>query len=225
MEAALLITLLWVAFGATHITLSSMRLRPRIVGAIGERPFQGLYSLIAFATLVPLIWIYFANKHAGPWLWEPLGRGAVSRWGIYVLMGTAFTMLIAGGAKPSPASVVPGAATVTGIHRITRHPVVMGLGLFGLTHLLPNGSAADVAFFGGFLLFALIGARHQDQRKLRTGTAEFKSFHDNTVFIPFTGRDTLKGLREIPIWAYAAGVGITIALRYLHTTFFGGGLS
>ena len=43
------IVLLWVAFAATHMGLSSVGLRPRLTALLGERPFQGVYSLIAFA--------------------------------------------------------------------------------------------------------------------------------------------------------------------------------
>ncbi len=59
---------LWLAFGATHIGLSSVRFRPRLHAALGERSFLGVYSLIAFATFVPVVWYYFAHKHAGPLL-------------------------------------------------------------------------------------------------------------------------------------------------------------
>ena len=73
----------------------------------------------------------------------------------------------------------------------------MGLGIFGLLHLIPNGNAADVAFFGGFPIFAVIGCWHQDQRKLATGPAGYRQFHRETPFMPFTGRTTLQGIREL----------------------------
>ena len=42
MTAALVIVLLWVAFGATHMGLSSRRLRPRLVAALGAGGFAGV---------------------------------------------------------------------------------------------------------------------------------------------------------------------------------------
>jgi uncharacterized membrane protein len=100
--------------------------------------------------------------------------------------------------------------------------MVMAFVVFALTHLLPNGSSADVAFFGGFAAFALIGAAHQDQRKLVTGPAGYRDFYDHTPFLPFTGRDTLAGLRELSPIAVVAGILLATTIRYFHASWFGG---
>ena len=49
--------------------LSSLRVRGRLVAALGERGFLGVYTLVAFATFVPLVGFYFSHKHEGPFLW------------------------------------------------------------------------------------------------------------------------------------------------------------
>ena len=46
MNPVLTIVLLWLAFGTSHIVLSSLWLRGRLVAALGEKGFLGLYSLI-----------------------------------------------------------------------------------------------------------------------------------------------------------------------------------
>ena len=69
MGATAFIGILWLAFAATHMVLSSVQLRPRLISVLGERPYQGLYSTVALLLFVPLVWVYFANKHAGPELW------------------------------------------------------------------------------------------------------------------------------------------------------------
>jgi len=66
--------------------LSSLPVRQRPVAALGERPFQGVCSLVAFAVFVPLVWTFFAHKHMGRWLWI-VTRGAALRWTLYVGMG------------------------------------------------------------------------------------------------------------------------------------------
>jgi len=142
------IVLLWSGFAGTHLVLSSLPVRQRIVARVGEGPFRGLYSLVAFAFFVPLVRTFFAHKHAGRWLWL-VERGTGLRGAIYAGMGLAFVMLVASLVRPSPAGVVPGDPTPRGVYRITRHPLVMSIALFGALHLLPNGSTADVAFFGG----------------------------------------------------------------------------
>ena len=220
MGPTIAIALLWLGFAASHMGLSSLRVRPRLVARMGEGPFLGFYSLVSFLFFVPLVWVYLAHRHAGPWLWAVPMTTPV-RWAVNVAMGVAFVLLVAGFARPSPASFRGGAPTARGVQRITRHPVFMAFGILGLAHLVPNGSAADVAFFGGFPLFAVIGARHQDQRKLATGGASFRAFHEATPFLPFTGRATLRGIREMPPLVIGAGVVLAVAVRYAHPLWFG----
>ena len=113
--------------------------------------------------------MYFAHKHEGPWLWV-LPRTTFLVWCTYLGMALAFVLAVAAFVRPSPASVIPGDPTPRGIYRITRHPLLMALALFGLVHLPLNGSSADVAFFGGFAVFSPLGAWHQDRRKLAMNT-------------------------------------------------------
>ena len=215
------IVLLWAGFAATHIALSSVRLRGGLVARLGERPFQGLYSLVAFAFFVPLVVTFFRHKHAGRWLWV-VERGPALRWTLYVGMAVAFVLLVASFVRPSPAAIVPGDPTPHGVYRLTRHPLIMALALFGALHVLPNGTTADVAFFGGFVAFGLLGAWHQDRRKLALGTPGFERFHAATPFLPFTGRDTLRGLRELSPAIVGAGIALTVVVRWLHPSWFGG---
>lgn len=210
---------LWVVFALTHVGLSSTRLRPRIVSRIGERPFQALYSVLALAIFVPLVSVYFANKHAGAQI-LPFERGLVLRWIADAGIGMGVVLLVAGFVQPSPASAVPGSPAPRGIHRITRHPVMMAMALYGFFHLLGNGSSTDVAFFGGFVWFPLLGAWHQDRRKLIEDRPGFRAFYEGTPFWPFTGR-TLQGLREIPAWTLLIGVALAVGVRWFHAPWFG----
>lgn len=214
------IVALWIAFAASHMGLSSLRLRPRLVAALGPGGFLGLYSLIALAIFVPMVSLYFGNKHAGPHLWY-LGAVPGLRWAVYIGMGAALVLAVAGLIRPSPATMLSSSTEVAGVYRITRHPLFMGVGLFGLLHLLgASVNAAELAFFGGLPLFALVGCAHQDRRKLATDGEGFRSFHDQTPFLPFTGRETLRGLAEMPL-ALALGVGLTVLLRSFHGAWFG----
>jgi uncharacterized membrane protein len=215
------IVLLWLGFAGSHLMLSSTPVRRRLVARMGEQPFRGLYSLVAFAFFIPLVTTYFMHKHAGPVLWTlPHGPALIAI--VYVAMAFAFVLIAAGLMQPSPAFVVPGEATPRAVHRITRHPVMMGLALIGLAHLLPNGSATDVAFFGGVVLFALVGSAHQDRRKLASGDERFRRFYEETPFFPFTGPASLRGLRGLFPAAAAVGVGVACIVRYFHASWFGG---
>ena len=109
-----------------------------------------------------------------------------------------------------------GAHRVFGIARITRHPLMMGFALFSLTHLFVGGQPIDVAFFGGFFLFAVGGAWHQD-RRLIAENEPFAAFAQETPFVPFGGPGRLRGLRELSLWVWVVGIASTFLFRtYLH---------
>jgi len=216
----LALALLWLGFGGSHVLLSSVRLRPRLVSSLGALPFLGVYSLVAFAFFVPLVWLYFTHRHAGPLLWAP-GVGEVGRWVIYAGMAVAFVLFVSSLLQPGPAALVAGPATPRGVYRITRHPQNMGIALFGALHLVPNGFATDVAFFGGLAAFAVLGSWHQDRRKRVQGPPGYAAFAAATPFLPFTGRETLQGLRELSPLAVALGVGATWLVRHFHARWFG----
>jgi uncharacterized membrane protein len=214
------IVALWIAFAATHMTLSSLGLRPRLLERLGERGFQAVYSVVALVLFVSLVRLYAGNKHAGPELWslgDLPGVHAIMALGMLV----ALTLAVAGMLTPSPAAMLPGKTEVKGVFRITRHPLTMGIGLFGLMHLLgAQVHAAELAFFGGFVVFALLGCRHQDQRKLVTAGEEFRRFYEQTPFLPFTGPGALQGVKQMPV-PIVVGIVATALLFYFHSALFG----
>ena len=68
MDAVALIGFWAALFLMTHLGISSAAIRPRLVGAIGEQPYRGIYSLVSFATFVPLVVVFARHKHAGAML-------------------------------------------------------------------------------------------------------------------------------------------------------------
>jgi len=223
MDTALLIAALWLAFAGSHMVLSSRRLRPRIVAALGdERRFRGLYSLVALGIFVPLVAIYFRHKHEGPYIGTLAGVPGL-RALMFASMAVAFAMVVAGLARPSPASVVPGRTEVRGIYHVTRHPVLMALGLYGLLHLCVVAvNTTELAFFAGFPLFVWVGAQHQDRRKL-AANPDFKRFYEATPYLPFSRPGgVVAALREQPI-SIALGAALAVVVRWFHPQLFGPG--
>jgi uncharacterized membrane protein len=146
------------------------------------------------------------------------------RWLVYVGMAAAFALLVGGLVRPSPASIAPGSSEVRGVFHVTRHPVLMSFGLYGLLHLCVVAvNAAELAFFAGFPLFVLIGTRHQDARKLATGAPGFRAFHEATSWLPFTRpAGVARALREQPV-PIALGVATAVVVRWFHPALFGPG--
>lgn len=227
MGAAVVIGLLWIAFAGVHLVLSSARLRPRLRAQLGEPAFRGLYSAAALGTFVPLVWTFATHKHAGPVLWATLGPPTLARWAAYALMALACVLVIAsllpGSAAPSSMAAPHAATEPRGVLRITRHPMLAGIGCFGAAHLLVNGSLGDVLFFGGFPLFCWVGARHQDARLARE-KAGYAALVDRTGIVPFAavlrGRQRVVA-RELPAVAVAVGLLVFVVLRSWHGTLFG----
>ena len=149
MTAAAWIAFWWGMFAGTHMVLSSLPARARLIDRLGEKGFVGLYSLIAFATFVPLVWVYLGNRHAGSLVWNLAAAPGVRP--LSMLLAVLGIAAVVGGVlHPSPALVgIKQAWGARGLTRITRHPLFMGIALWALSHLLLNGFVTDVVFFGG----------------------------------------------------------------------------
>ena len=214
----------WIAFwlgmfAGTHMVLSSLPLRGTLIARLGEQTFVRLYSLVALATFIPLVWVYLGNRHAGGVMWNLAAAPGVR------LLAVALSVLgiatIAGGVlHPSPALVgIKQAWGARGLTRITRHPLFMGIALWALSHLLLNGFLTDVLFFGGLLAFSLAGAAHQDARKRATEEERLGQFFAESSFWPFAaiiaGRNRLIW-RELPWIALAIGAAVALGIYALH---------
>ncbi len=226
MDATVWIALWAVLFLASHLIISSSAVRSRLIGAVGEQPYRGIYSLIAFATLGPLIYEFARNKHAGPLLWA-LRAVAPIRGLAWLLMLTALILLVGSFITPNPGVIgaPKGGSEPRGLLKITRHPGLVGFSLFGIAHLLMNGRAGDVIFFGLFPALGIIGGMHQDRRKIRELDDRYREFVAKTSFVPFAaligGRVRWAG-NDMPWAAIGAGVVLTVAIVAVHPMIFGG---
>ncbi len=218
---------LWAAlFLGTHLVISSSRVRPRLVAAVGEQRYRGIYSLVAFATLGPLIYEFAYHKHAGPMLWF-FRDSAPMRTLTWILMFLALILIVASFINPNPGGIGAPASNLEphGVLKITRHPGLVAFSLFGLAHLLMNGWAGDVFFFGMFPVIAIIGGKHQDRRKLREMGDRYRNFMAKTSFMPFgallAGRQRWSST-DTPWIPIAIGLALALAIVFLHPWMFGG---
>lgn len=206
------------------MVLSSLPVRTRLIARLGEKAFLGLYSLVALATLVPLVWVYFENRHAGGLVWNLVAAPGVRP--IAMLLAVAgIALILPGVLHPSPALAgIKQAWGSRGLTRITRHPLFTGIALWAVSHMLLNGFVTDLLFFGGLAVFALAGAAHQDARKRVTDPARLATFFAETSFWPFAaivaGRNRL-AWSEVPWIALAVGAAIAVGIYALHPWIFG----
>ncbi|MGD0075736.1 MAG: NnrU family protein [Candidatus Binataceae bacterium] len=216
----------WTAlFLITHLGISSAEVRPRMIKALGANAFRGIYSLISLVTFIPLIVVFGYHKHAGPMIWNlrPVLPARVLAW---LLMLAAVILLVDGIIHPAPSSMgarVSGKAR--GIIKLTRHPLFVASVLFGLAHMLMNGWAGDLIFFGSFVVLGVVGGWHQDNRKISELGDSYQRLIDETSFMPgaaiWAGRQRWEP-GDTPWRSIVIGVVLTIMLVTVHPMFFGG---
>ncbi len=151
-----------IAFVGTHFALSHP-LRGPLVRRIGEGPFLGLYSLVAFVTLG---WMVFAFRAAPAS--DLMGTGEAG-WIAASLLTLAALLLFLGSLVRNPALPGKPASAArrepTGVFRVTRHPMMWGFALWALAHLLLGWSWRTTIVAVAVGVLALVGAHLQDRKK------------------------------------------------------------
>jgi uncharacterized membrane protein len=219
-----------VFFLAIHFGVSGTRLRDRIVGAIGEKRFGGLFALVS---LIGLIWLGRAYSHAPhiPLWGQLIGLEPAA----IALVLIAFAFIVIGVSTPSPTSVgresqLTREVQVRGISRITRHPFLWGTALWALVHFVINGDAASSILFGSLLVLALGGTASIDAKRRRKFGEQWDSFARQTSNVPFAailaGRNRLgPALREIGVVRPLLALGVFAVIFALHGYLFGAPLT
>jgi uncharacterized membrane protein len=174
-----------VLFVGSHFSLSSTAIRDTITARTGLWPFLGLYSVIAIASLIWMIWAYVNAPYMELW---PQTRW--TRWWPSLVMPLALILMAYGYAAPNPTMVgqqIRAAARdpAPGILKITRHPIMWGIALWALSHIPANGDVAALILFGGMALLALGGAAHLDHRRRTTQPDGWQRFAAVTSYTPF----------------------------------------
>src|SRR5712672_4051015 len=120
-------------------TLTTLRAaRSALIGRLGEGPYKGLYSLISAVGLVLIVWGFGRYRSAGYiQVWNP--PFAIFHPIALVLLWFAFVALAATYAPPSR------------IKATLRHPMLVAVKVWALSHLLVNGDLGSMLLFAGLL--------------------------------------------------------------------------
>lgn len=187
-------------FVGAHLGISSTSLRPRLVAAVGERAYQGIFSLVALITIVLLIWTY-GEAPRYDYLWLPDPR---LYWVPKILMAVAFIAMIGGFMVKNPTAVgMEGILedpeqrdhVAKGLLRITRHPFQWSVVLWSTSHIVANGDTVSVVFFAAFGVLSLLGTVAIDRKKAAALGENWAHFAAVTSNLPFaavlSGRNRL----------------------------------
>ncbi|RKE37038.1 putative membrane protein [Paraburkholderia sp. BL23I1N1] len=205
-----------VAFVGSHFLLSHP-LRGRLVSAIGEAGFQGIYSLVAFVTLGWLIFSYGKAPLTAP-LW-PVGDGL---WAVATVVMLIASILLLGSLIRNPALPTggrPGAfpETARGVYAVTRHPMMWSFALWGLCHIAVFPVAKSIIVATAIVILALVGAALQDRKKERLQPDLWPVWESKTSYLPFAaiaaGRARLGGFG---LHALLGGLVVWLVATWAH---------
>lgn len=131
-----------ILFLGVHTFTTLRGARAAVIGRLGEGGYKGLYSLISAAGLV-LIFVGFGQYRSAGYIqvWNPPFSlfhpiALFLLWFAFVALTSAY----------APASRIKS---------ILRHPMLVGVKAWALSHLLVNGDLGSMLLFGGLLAWAV----------------------------------------------------------------------
>jgi uncharacterized membrane protein len=217
-------------FLGIHFGISGTRLRDRLVGMIGEKPFRGLFALTSIAGLTWLIWAYSTAPYVRLWgrliALEPLAPPLVFAAVVFVVIGIVTPSPTRVGMESQLTRDVP----VRGMTRITRHPFLWGTALWAFVHFVINGHLASSIVFGSLMVLAVAGTSSIDAKRRRAYGERWERFAEQTSNVPFLAiiarRNNLSpAAHEIGIVRPALAIAVFAALYLLHGRLFGAPLT
>jgi uncharacterized membrane protein len=138
-----------IVFIGAHSFTMAREPRARAIAQLGEGAYKGLYSLASLIGLVLIIWGYGEYRESGYiQVWNP------PVWARHLSVPLVWLGFVA-----FAAAYLPGR-----IKRALKHPMLAGLKIWALAHLLANGDLGSMLLFGGLLAWA-VAARISTKRR------------------------------------------------------------
>lgn len=197
MGLAVMVLGLAVFIGA-HVFITMRTARAAAIARLGENLYKGLFSLVSIVGVV-LIGAGFAEYRSSGWIavWDPPN---FTRHLTVLLMWPALILVTA--------AYIPG-----DIKRTLKNPMLAGIKLWAVGHLISNGDLGSIILFGSILAWAVydritlkrrddpgsppipIGGRRNDWIAIAVGTVFFFAlglvFHPLVIGVPAFGTPAL----------------------------------
>jgi uncharacterized membrane protein len=128
------------AFLGSHTLVALRPQRAAVIARTGEGAYRGLFSLVSLLGIL-LIGYGFALYRAGGFIdiWMP------PRWTRHVTGLLVWPAIIA----------IVAAYVPSEIKRVLKHPMLVGVKLWAVAHLLSNGDLGSIILFGSILAWAV----------------------------------------------------------------------
>ncbi|HRC38492.1 MAG: NnrU family protein [Rubrivivax sp.] len=186
----LLILGLIVFLGVHSVRIFADGWRTRMREKLGENAWKGLYSVLSIAGFVAIVYGYGQARLDATMLWLP---PIWTRHLAALLTIPAFILLVA--------AYFPGNMIKAKLH----HPMVLGVKVWALSHLLANGMLADLLLFGGFLAWSVASFTAARRRDNAAGTVYLRGHVGPTIAVVLVGLAAWAGFA---FWAHAAWIGV-----------------
>ena len=197
-----------LAFVGLHFLLSHP-LRAPLVRRLGEKGFQGLYSVLALITFGLMIYFYRVIGREvqvwnfGEWVW-PIG--AALMWLGSILFVGSFL-----GNPALPGARLERGRAPQGVFAITRHPMMWSFAIWAAVHFAVQGTGKALVFDLTIIFLAIVGSIGQDAKKAKLMGERFHEWVAQTAFIPFT-----KGVAWPGMTAFVGGTLLFLVATWLH---------
>jgi len=179
-------------FLGVHLLTTLRGVRAALIGRLGEGRYKGLYSLVSATGLV-LIFIGFGVYRSAGYIqvWAP--PSSLFHPIALFLLWLSFVALVATYAPPSR------------IKSLLRHPLLVAVKAWALSHLLVNGDLGSMLLFGSLLAWAVYD-RIAVKRRGDAG-APPTAWSKNDVLVLMIGTAAYVAM----FWLHDSLIGVTAA--------------
>jgi uncharacterized membrane protein len=152
---SVLIIGLLIFLGAHSVRIFAEDWRGERIARLGPYGWKGLYALVSLIGFGLIVWGYGLSREHALVVWDP------PMWTRHV---AALLTL--------PAFILVTAAYVPSNHikSALGHPMVAGVKLWAIAHLIANGRLGDIVLFSAFLVWAVLDFRAARRRDRLAGT-------------------------------------------------------
>ena len=152
---ALLIVGLVIFLGVHSVRIVADDWRTAQIAKRGPKAWKGIYAVLSLIGFVLIVYGYGLARQVPAVVYAP------PAWLRH--LGTVLTI---------PAFILLAAAYVPGtrIKRAVGHPMVLGVKVWAVAHLLANGAVADLVLFGSIFVWAVVNYAAARRRDRAAGT-------------------------------------------------------
>lgn len=139
--------------GIHSVRIVAPEFRQAQIDQRGLNAWKGIYTVISIVGFVILVWGYGIARQ------DPVVFFVAPAWMSHVVALLMLPVMILLVASQVPAGRIKAAV---------KHPMLLGVKIWALAHLLVNGDLASVLLFGGFLAWAVVD-RISEKKRLQAG--------------------------------------------------------